>query len=66
MSAHVHSVTIRLVDIADLLGVSKQRANQIADGRSFPTPVGRTDEAGSGIGEVERWAKRWRKATPWR
>lgn len=51
MSAHVHSVIIPLVDIADLLGVSKQRAHQIADGRSFPTPVGRMDEAGSGIGE---------------
>jgi hypothetical protein len=31
--------TLRLVEIAELLGVSKQRAHQIADETAFPAPV---------------------------
>jgi hypothetical protein len=31
--------TLRLVDIARLLGVSKQRAHQLANERGFPSPV---------------------------
>jgi hypothetical protein len=41
---------MRLVDIAELLGVSKQRADQIANETGFPEPVERTSEAGFGIG----------------
>ena len=33
--------TLRLVEIAELLGVSEQRAHQIAGERGFPAPVGR-------------------------
>jgi hypothetical protein len=31
---------VRLVDIAELFGVSKQRANQLAGKDGFPAPVG--------------------------
>ena len=33
--------TVRLVEIAELLGVSKQRAHQLVDEPGFPAPVGR-------------------------
>ena len=33
------SQPIRLVEIAELLGVSKQRAHQIADEKGFPAPL---------------------------
>src|SRR4029450_3964638 len=33
------SRTIRLVEIAELLGVTKQRAHQLADAEGFPAPV---------------------------
>ena len=58
---------IRLVEIADRLGVTKQRAHQLADGPGFPAPVGR-----DGRGrlwdrrEIQSWASAWRKAQPWR
>ena len=59
--------TLRLVDIAELLGVSKQRAPQIAEERAFPAPVA---EDGRGRlwdrREVTAWAKRWRREKPWR
>jgi hypothetical protein len=35
------AATLRLVDIAELLGVSKQRAHQIADEPGFPAPAAR-------------------------
>jgi predicted DNA-binding transcriptional regulator AlpA len=58
---------IRLVEIAELLGVSKQRVHQIADEEGFPPPVA---EDGRGRlwnrREVQAWAKRWRSAKPWR
>jgi predicted DNA-binding transcriptional regulator AlpA len=58
---------IRLVEIAELLGVSKQRAHQIAEERGFPAPVA---EDGRGRlwdrREVTAWAKRWRREKPWR
>jgi hypothetical protein len=59
--------TVRLVEIGEILGVSKQRAHQIADEPGFPAPVG---EDGRGRQwnrrEVTAWAKRWRKEKPWR
>jgi predicted DNA-binding transcriptional regulator AlpA len=33
------SNTVRIIEIAELLGVSKQRAHQIADEPSFPKPI---------------------------
>lgn len=59
--------SIRLVEIAELLGVTQQRAQQIAAERDFPTPVA---EDGRGRPwdqrEVTAWAKRWRHEKPWR
>jgi hypothetical protein len=31
--------TVQLVEIAELLGVSKQRAHQIAEEKGFPAPL---------------------------
>jgi predicted DNA-binding transcriptional regulator AlpA len=31
--------TVRIIEIAELLGVTKQRAHQIADENGFPAPV---------------------------
>lgn len=59
--------TIRLIEVADLLGVSKQRAHQIAEEPGFPSSVA---EDGRGRVrsryEVQAWAKQWRKENPWR
>jgi predicted DNA-binding transcriptional regulator AlpA len=61
------SPEIRLVEIAELLGVSKQRAHQLAGREGFPAPV---TEDGRGRlwdrREVAAWAKRWRAEKPWR
>jgi predicted DNA-binding transcriptional regulator AlpA len=58
---------IRLVEIAELLGVSKQRAHQIVEEKGFPAPLA---EDGRGRVwsryEVQVWAKRWRAEKPWR
>ena len=58
--------TMRLVEIAELLGVSKQRARQIAYGDGFPVPVAK-DGRGRlwNRSEVAAWAKAWRAARPW-
>jgi predicted DNA-binding transcriptional regulator AlpA len=55
--------TLRLIEIAELLGVSKQRAHQLADESGFPTPVER-DGRGRlwSRREVKEWAKAWRRA----
>jgi predicted DNA-binding transcriptional regulator AlpA len=59
--------TVRLVEIAELLGVSKQRAHQIAEGKGFPAPVERDGRGRLWIRrEVQAWAKRWRAEKPWR
>jgi predicted DNA-binding transcriptional regulator AlpA len=60
-------VTIRFVEVAQLLGVSKQRAHQMADAPGFPAPA-HHDSRGRfwDRREVERWAKVWRAAKPWR
>ena len=61
------SKTVRLIEVAELLGVSKQRAHQIADEDGFRAPV---DEDVRGRlwdrREVTAWAKRWRREKPWR
>jgi hypothetical protein len=49
--------TLRLVEIAELLGVSKQRAHQLADEPGFPAPIERDgrgrlwSQPGHGVGE---------------
>jgi predicted DNA-binding transcriptional regulator AlpA len=61
------SKTVRIVEIAELLGVSKQRAHQLADKDGFPAPVA---EDGRGPlwdrREVAAWAKVWRREKGWR
>ncbi len=51
---------LRLVDIAVLLGVTKQRAHQLTKRGDFPWPVG-TYERGDlwAKGQVKRWARRY-------
>ena len=44
------SATVRLVEIAELLGVSKQRAHQIAEEKGFPAPLAETPVAEFGAG----------------
>jgi predicted DNA-binding transcriptional regulator AlpA len=54
--------TVRLVEIAELLGVTHQRTSVIVRQPGFPKPVGR--EGQSRVWdrrEVTAWAKRWRK-----
>jgi hypothetical protein len=59
------SKTVRIIEIAELLGVSKQRAHQIADEEGFAAPIA---EDGRGRlwnrREATAWARVWRK--PWR
>ncbi len=55
-----------MIEIAELLGVSKQRAHQIADSPGFPAPVAE-DTRGRlwNRRDVAAWAKRWRREKPW-
>jgi predicted DNA-binding transcriptional regulator AlpA len=55
---------VRLVEIAEILGVSKQRAHQIADEDGFPAPMAE-DVRGRlwDRREVAAWAKRWPRET---
>jgi hypothetical protein len=59
--------TVRLVEIAELLGVTKQRAHQIAEEKGFPRPLAE-DACGRVWSpyQVQTWAKRWRAKKPWR
>jgi excisionase family DNA binding protein len=60
--------TIRLVDIARLLGVSKQRVHQLASEGRLPAPVGR-DSRGRlwSRKKVQAWVRQeWRGSRPWR
>jgi predicted DNA-binding transcriptional regulator AlpA len=51
---------IRLIDIAELLGVSKQRAHQLAWEEGFPAPVDRWSRGDLwAASEVRRWARRY-------
>jgi hypothetical protein len=61
------SKTVRLVEITELLGVTKQRAHQIAQEKGSPAPLaeGRPRPSLSRL-EVQAWAKRWRREKPWR
>ena len=61
------SKTVRIIEIAELLGVSHQRASKIADERGFPDPVVREGQSRLwDRREVMAWAKRWRREKPWR
>jgi predicted DNA-binding transcriptional regulator AlpA len=57
--------TVRLIEIAELLGITKQRAHQLAEKKGFPAPL-----AEDGRGrlwdrcEVTAWAKVWRREKP--
>jgi hypothetical protein len=59
--------TVRLIEIAELLNVSKQRAHQLVGEPGFREPVAR-----EGRGrlwnrrKVAAWAKKWREEKPWR
>jgi predicted DNA-binding transcriptional regulator AlpA len=58
---------IRLVEIAELHGVTKQRANQIAEQKGFPAPL--AEDARGRVWsryEVQAWAERWRTEKTWR
>ena len=61
------SKTVRIIEIAELLGVTKQRAHQVADENGFPAPVAE-DLRGRlwDRREVTAWAKVWRREKPWR
>jgi predicted DNA-binding transcriptional regulator AlpA len=58
---------VRLVEIAELLGVTKPRAHQIAGESGFPAPVAE-DVHGRVWNryEVQAWARKWRREKPWR
>jgi predicted DNA-binding transcriptional regulator AlpA len=61
------SKTVRIIEIAELLGVTKQRAHQIAEENGFPAPLAE-DVRGRVWSryKVQAWAKRWRAEQPWR
>jgi len=61
------TATWRLVDIARHLGVSKQRAHQLAAEGRLPAPGGE-DQWGRywRPSEVRAWARQWVKEKPWR
>ena len=59
--------TIRLIEVADILGVTHQRASRIARGTDFPRPIGRQGKSRLwDRREVTAWAKVWRRERPWR
>lgn len=63
----VEMTRFRLVEIAELLGVNKQRAHQLAGEAGFPTPV--AEDARGRLWDrrdIMDWAKRWRAEKPWR
>ena len=61
------SKTVRIIEIAELLGVSKQRAHQIADETGSPLRSPRTPEAGFGIGARSRRGRSvGAREKPWR
>jgi hypothetical protein len=55
---------VRIVDIANLLGVSKQRADQLRHRADFPKPVGRWARGKLWAGpDVRGWARTYRVGT---
>ena len=49
--------TVRLVEIAELLGVTKQRAHQIAEEKGFPAPLAEDASGRCGAGTRCRRAR---------
>ena len=61
------SKTLRIIEVADILGVTLLRASRIADQPDFPAPVGREGQSRLwNRREVSAWARRWRAEKPWR
>jgi len=62
------SKTVRIIEIAELLGVSHQRASKIVDEPGFPAPIGHEGQSRLwNRREVVAWAKGWRRERkPWR
>ena len=58
--------TVRLTDIAEILGVTHQRTSKIVEMRSFPSRSADTAKAACGIGGGHGVAKVWRREKPWR
>ena len=53
--------SLRLIEIADLLGVTKQRADQLRRRADFPTPVERYQRRDLwAVSDVKRWARKWK------
>jgi predicted DNA-binding transcriptional regulator AlpA len=59
---------LRVIEIAEYLGVSKQRAHQLAAERGFPKPARRPRSGRLWEPRViERWAvENWWDSKPWR
>jgi predicted DNA-binding transcriptional regulator AlpA len=67
LAATMPAKTIRLIEIAEILGVTHQRTSVIVRQPAFPAPVGR--EGQSRVWDrrkVTAWAKVWRREKPWR
>ena len=61
------SKTVRIIEIAEILGVSHQRASKIVAERGFPKSVGREGQSRLwNRREVTAWARESRKEKPWR
>jgi prophage regulatory protein len=59
--------TVNVSEIAEILGVTHQRASVIVRQRGFPKPVGREGQSRLwDRREVTAWAKKWRREKPWR
>jgi hypothetical protein len=58
---------VRLLEIAEILGVSHWRASVISRGAGFPRPVGREGQSRLwDRGDIVAWPKVWRREKPWR
>jgi predicted DNA-binding transcriptional regulator AlpA len=61
------SRAVRIISIAEILGVSHQRAGVISRQAGFPRPIGREGQSRLwNRREVRAWAKDWRREKPWR
>jgi hypothetical protein len=61
----VGKATVRIIEIADLLGMSHQRPSKIAGERGFPAPVGREGRSRTwDRREVVARANVWRAGKP--
>ena len=59
--------TVRLIQIAAILGVTHQRASVIVRQPGFPKPVGREGQNRVWTRrDVTAWARKWRKEKPCR